>query len=364
LRTDLSPITTAVPQLHEDLFSLRLEQDLWGNFFGRATRANINAAKYNYEALAGSRTNQLENVVLNSIRQFWNAYVSQESFRQALGSRERYEKLVAAVRRKSSLGYANPGELSQVQAEFESRSQAVKIASVNYLRNLDILLTSLNLPPGTEINFVIPKEIPPVPKLAEKSIDDLRSVKAAELLLKAAKENAAYYKSSSSPRLKLIGQINSSGVEEAADASFSELTAGTHPSYYVGLRFSHGFGSGYNSESVRASRAKEALVEAQLSRIRAEEQDFFAGIERSVGATYAIAQSKITETKMREKAVQELNKTYNQGRTNINDLIKSLNDLFEAQVKSVEALGNYNIALNEWAAARDELIPDQKQESP
>ena len=80
------------------------------------------------------------------------------------------------------------------------------------------------------------------------------------------------------------------------------------------------------------------------------------------GATYAIAQSSMKQKDFFDKAVQELNRTYTQGRTDIKTLIDLMNSYFASEVQLSRAIGDYQIALNELAASRDELIADPQQE--
>lgn len=351
-----------LPQVNEDYVGLELQQALWGNSFGWGYRARVRQADYAYQSTVGLRANELEDVVLGGLRQFWNTYVSQESFRSAMAARDRYERLVSAVRRKTSLGYANPGELSQVQAEFEGQVQSVKRASTDYLRNLDSLITALSLTPGTEINFSVSRQIPPVPKLASLPVDDLRAVKAQEFKTKAAEEALSVAKSNEKPLVNLVARASTSGVDEASSAAYAEMTSMNKPAYYAGLRFSYKFGSGVLDADIRAKRAALSLEETRLKLAKSQQRDQAADAERRVGAAYAIAQSAMKTQEFREKAVNELNRTYNQGRTDIRTLIDNMNQLFNAEVASIRALGDYQIALNEWAALRDELIPDQPKE--
>jgi hypothetical protein len=39
-----------------------------------------------------------------------------------------------------------------------------------------------------------------------------------------------------------------------------------------------------------------------------------------------------------------------------------MNAFFDSEVQYVRAVGDYSIALNEWAALRDELIPDDNKD--
>lgn len=58
--------------------------------------------------------------------------------------------------------------------------------------------------------------------------------------------------------------------------------------------------------------------------------------------------------------MNELNRSYTQGRTDIRNLIDAMNALNTTEVAHSRAVGDYFIALNEWAALRDELIKDKE----
>lgn len=360
-KTD-TPINNRPPQLTEDIVGLEIQQALWGNSFGWGDRARVRQAEYDYEASVGLRVNELEEVVLDGLRQFWNTYVAQENFRSAVAARDRYERLVTAVRRKNNLGYANPGEFSQVQAEYELQVQTVKRTSTEYLRALDGLVTSLGLPPGTEIEFSVSKEIPPLPSLPPREISDLRSVQSQELKVKAAQEAISLARSNEKPMVNLVARASAVGVDESASAAYAEMSSISQPTYYAGVRFSYNFGSGVLDEDIRAKRAALSLEETRLRLTQAREKDRHLDAERRVSAAYGIAESAQKAQQFRERAVNELNRTYNQGRTDIRILIENLNQLFNAEVQTIRALGEYQIALNEWAAFRDELIPNAPKE--
>lgn len=359
-KVDFDTPPTVLPPNEQtaDLAGITIEQSLLGNFFGRADRATVNAAELAYDASELKRADDLENAVLDALRQFWNTYVQQESFREAVNSRDRYKKLVDAVRRKTSLGYSNPGDLPQVQAEFEVREQAVKKSSYEYLRALENLITTLALEPGSDIKFEIPKEVPPVPKLVLKKPEELRAIRSQKLNAQAAEETLKAAQSSSWPSLKFVGQAYTSGQDDSAEGSFSELSSGTRPKYYAGLRLEYNFGSGIQEERIINARLNRDLQSTVLTRQLQEVADTEVQTERRVQSLYAITLSTLRQKEFREKASQELNRSYSQGRTDISILITAMNNFFDSEVAYLKALGDYAVSLNEWAAVRDELIPD------
>ncbi|MFZ4404877.1 MAG: TolC family protein [Pseudobdellovibrionaceae bacterium] len=344
-----------------DTFSFTIEQALLYNFFGLSSRAKINAAETEYKAQSLLRADQLQELVLKGIRQFWSTYVAQENFREALASRELYKKLVESVKRKNGLGYTNPGEYSQVQAEFEGREQNVKKTSQIYLKNLEDLSTLLNLPADSEVKFDVPKALPPVPELAKKDQNSLRAIRSQKLKISAAEEQLKSSKSTSYPALNLVGQVYSTGVEDTAEGSYTEAVNGTSPKYYVGLKFVYTFGSGLQTEDLINKKMvlnqEQYKLQRQLSEVKDKEQQSLRGVQ----AAFSLAQSMTQQKIYREKAVQELTRSFTQGRSDISVLIDAMNKFFTSEVGCTQAIGDYQIALNEWAASRDELIPDMKE---
>lgn len=349
------------PEQTLDIAGITLEQSLLGNFLGAADRGTVNAAELTYQANNVARANELEDVVLEAIRQFWKSYVAQENFKEAVNSRDRYKKLVEAVKRKTSLGYSNPGDLPQIQAEFETREQKVKTASTDYLKSLEDLITLLGLEPDTEITFEVPKDIPPVPQLPGKKVEDLRAVRSQKLKVEAAQESLNAAESSSYPTLNFVGRMYTTGADDTASGSYSEMTSGTRPKYYAGLKFQYNFGSDIQNETIINKKLTKDLEETRLKRQLAETNDLEAQAQRKVQAAFAIVQSAEKQKNFREKAAQELNRSYTQGRTDISVLITAMNNFFDSEIQYSQAVGNYATALNEWAAVRDELIPDDSE---
>jgi outer membrane protein TolC len=357
-----STFTTPPPDNQTfDNLGLTLEQNLWANYFGTADRAISNSVLNSFEAQNILRANNLEEVVLEAIRQYWTTYTAQENFKEAMSSRDRYKKLVDAVKRKTSLGYSNPGDLPQAQAEYESREQAVKSTSTSYLNNLSTFITLLKLDPNTEIEFDVEKNLPSVPKLPSKNIEELRSVRSQKYKVEAAKENLIASKSKSAPTLNLVGKIYSTGWGENSQDSYSAVISTSRPKYYIGFKLNYNFGSDIQNEDLINKKINADLEETHLKLQTLQALDIQIQSERKVHETYSLALSTEKQRIFREKAVQEINRSYSQGRTDISILITAMNNFVNAELAYIQAIGSYHIALNEWASVRDELIPESSQ---
>lgn len=347
-------------QITYDSWGIRLEQALWGNAFGSADRAKIRAAENLYKSQNLLRSDEIQNLVLDGLRLYWDAYVAQENFKEAVGARDRYQKLVSSMQRKSSMGYTLPGEVSQVQAEYEAREHNVKNSSQEYLRRMESLVTFLNLPTKTEIDFEIPKNIPAIPKLAPVQGRDTRFIKSQELKVQSVEDDLKVADSSTDPILNFVARFGATGVDESSSESASELTRGNHPTAYVGLKFGAAFGSDVRSEAVLNKKALLELEKVKQQRSLLEFDDRQRQTQRKVEVASQLLESISKQKVFREKALNELNRSYTQGRTDIRNLIDAMNAFTAIELSYSRAIGDYFIALNEWAALRDELIKEEK----
>lgn len=349
-----------------DQWSLGIEQPVWQNSFGQGFRSNIEASELNFRALNILKVDNLEELVLRALRQYWATYVALKNFEEAQSARDRYEKLVGVLKRKASFGYTNPGELPQVLAEFASKDQNVKTQSANYLEQLDQLTTLLGLPKNSQIDFKVPTEVPGIPQLPKLQTQNLRAVQSGQLQIEASDKTLQGSASNHRPDVSLIAKVGATAVDEEASAAMSELVGSNNPNYYLGIRFKHSFGSDLKDEEIANAKINKRLAEVSLLKKQDEIENAELKTQRKLQVLYFQVQSLLDQKKYREQAMNEINRGYNQGRSDINQLINTMNNFFSTQVDYSRNIGDYHIALNELAAIRDQLIPDEnkKEKTP
>jgi outer membrane protein TolC len=366
--------TTARPQVtsgtgldsSEDIAGLILTQNLWRNFFGRGDRAAVNAADLTWQSAQLSGLVNLQTLALNALQAYWRAYVSQETFQAAVKSRNRYLKLKDSIQKKNRYGYTSPGELTQAEAELEGREQTVKTESANYLLALDQLKTLLGFSPDTQIQFNISliTEAPPPPSgITPVVIEKSRRIRSSSLAAEAASATLTAVESQSAPDLSLIAQYYVQGLDQDPNTARQEMGDGIHPQYYVGVRFQHSFGSGYQDENINNKRFARDLAQAQLERQKLEFKDTEEDVLRRLQSTYAIYLSSRTQRDLREKAGQELAKSFTQGRTDVSILIDALNKFFDAESQVSRSLADYEITRSQWLALQDRLVTEEMLKS-
>lgn len=364
-RTDIQsdlvspPLTGAKPQSTRMSLGLTLTQNLWKNFFGSSDRNAVVAAEKTYQSAQTSRLGTLQDLVLSALKSYWKAYVAQENLKDSLEARERYEKLVGSVKKKSGYGYANPGELPQAQAEYEIRVQAVKAASADFLSATEDLVTLLGLPRDTDFIFPEVKDFPAPPLMSDIDQKQLRAIKSAKLNFEAAEAYKKSVESKNRADLSLVAKVFTSGYDEKKSDAETQFFSGTQPLTYIGVKYQYSFGSGSADEEILNAKLKADLQKIISERTVSEVQDKLQQSNRNVINKYNLAVSAKNQLSLREKAVSELQKTYTQGRTDIGLLIDAMNKQTTTRAQYITALGDYQVELNQLAALRDELIPEQ-----
>jgi outer membrane protein TolC len=267
---------------------------------------------------------------------------------------------VASVQRKAAVGYTEPGELPRIQAELEARNQNVQSTSLGFVQKSDALALFLKLEPQVDLQFEIETRIPDPPSFATVDVETLRAYRTQEKKVKAASLSEKASESAARPELLFVGEATMKGQDASPGTSMSEATSGNFPIYYTGLQIGWYFGSGATSEKVAQSRASRMIEENKLERLRRDLRDQMEALQLKIKANHANALSSVRLRDLRQRVVNELTRTYAQGRTELRELIEAINLLSTAEVQYIRAIGDYQIALSEWSAFTDQLVTQKE----
>ncbi|MCM2282916.1 MAG: TolC family protein [Bdellovibrionaceae bacterium] len=351
---------TRNPNATENILTFGVRQNLLRNYFGLGDRLAVEAAETSVRVALEGREENLEQVILEVMTLYWDAYVAQQQLKENVAARDKYEQLVKNTRRKSSFNLSTPGELPRLEAEYDGAEARVKASATVYLGAIDRLTTAIQMPTGDDIEFDIPVDLPPVPQLIAKDVDTLRSVRVARASFENTERDLRAVKVNGLPQLDLVASAKSTGVDVGGDAATAEMVSGTKPTYFIGVELSTPLDSGLLRGGIadRTVAVEQGRLTMESSRDTA--RDTLRAAERTVIADYAIARANIDAVEKRARVVRELESSYRQGRQPLVELIRSYNELFSAQLEKARAVGNYHVSLNRLAAARDELVTNNR----
>jgi outer membrane protein TolC len=342
--------------------TIGFSQSLWRNYFGQAWKSELEAQEISYKATQLQKFEDLENLILQGIQRYWALVVSQATYKEAMETRNRYKTLLANVKRRQSVGFANPGELSLVQAELEAREQGIYRSQMVYEELKDSFLTFLSWEADSsvkkEIVFEFESQLDKIPaSLVPRSLDSLRPIQIASTRLKAADllKQAAY--ANQGPEISLVGQYGVAGVHRHSEPAFQEWFQAERPRAFIGLRLQWDFGSDWRGEDFKNRSLGYEQENLRWTRLLREFQDQQENLQRKVLSHLDMTKSLLRQKQFRKKAVEELSQSYQLGRIEIRTLIDTINSAFANEIEYLRSLGEYQTSLAEWQAFHDQLIP-------
>lgn len=341
-------------QFNSYLFTV--EQNLWRDSFGIGSRATLESAKAQGSVTQMEGFELIEEVLLKGSDLYWKATVAYRRLIESESALKRYEGLVKNIENKSRNKYAAPGEFSQVKAEYFNRQ---RLAQVNRLEfDKALLELKVFLPSMSTDEWVLPKELPQYAaevKSTRIDLEQTRSFKISNLKNEIAKNTAISTKQENRSQVALVGEVGATGVDVSSSVAEEQLLDGSRPHWYVGVKWSHSFGSDVQSarsrQAAALARSQEILTMTEMERLKKQKVQLELAI-LSLEGNLKI-QSQLLDS--RRDAVKELTRTYNQGRIDISVLIEAINRAEVAEVEQVQVRADLELAYIEWQALLDNL---------
>lgn len=341
-------------QFNSYLFTI--EQNLWRDSFGIGSRATLESAKAQGSVTQMEGFELVEEVLLKGSDLYWKATVAYRRLIESESALKRYKGLVKNIENKSKNKYAAPGEYSQVKAEYFNRQ---RLAHINKLEFDEALLElKIFLPSMSSDQWVLPEETPQYAaevKATQKNLEQTRIFKISNLRNEIAKNAAISAKQENRSQVALVGEVGATGVDVSSSTAQEQLLDGSRPHWYMGIKWSHSFGSDVQSASSRQAAAlaksQEILTLSEIERIKKKKVQLELAI-LSLEDNLKI-QSQLLDS--RRDAVKELTRAYNQGRIDISVLIEAINRAELAEVEQVQVRADLELTYIEWQALLDIL---------
>ena len=360
--------------------SLEIEQDLWRNVFGYEDRLKLRTAVAQAEAQQLQLLEAKEDLILQALKQFWIAYVSQVSLKLKKNIKQDYESLLKWTKKKKALGYIKPGEWEQIQAEWEKAKQDLILQKTEHENTILKLWDLLNYKPEGFIWFKPPKGLTPPPVFTSKgnqycAPDDKqrlrsgqcpesllaqkpRTVKLMTKLLFIAEQNLKVQKSTTWPELKLFGSYSIGGYEADFSSSFEGLKGRQNQGHSFGLKLVYPISS--SSLRRKGIEFSEQAVQARRYELEISQKEFTFLQEQSkknIKTLYQAVKSAQKIQRLRSQSYKKIRKAFVQGRLSVFELIKANHLAFIAEQEKSLLKAQYYQALSYIKALYDKLIP-------
>ena len=358
---EFKKLSSSPPSAFRQNLSLEIEQDLWRNIFGYEDRIKLRIASAKTQIQQITLLEATEDLILQVLEQFWLAYVSQIALKLQKSKAKDYKSLFEWTKKKKSLSYIKPGELEQVQAEWEKAQQELILQKTDYENQVAKLLDLL-YPKAKAISLVRltpPRVLPPPPVFKTTLLmNNARSVRLMKKQLFIHQQKLKEQKSKSWPTLKLFGSYSIGGYETDFSTSFESLKERKNQNHSFGIKLSYPL----SSSSLRRRRLelKEQAVQASQYELEISQKEWVLLQEQSMRNLQTLYQALKTAKKiqhLRAQSYKEIRKAFLQGRLSVFNLIKAKELSLLAEQEKTTIKSRYYQALDYIKALHDTLIP-------
>lgn len=306
---------------------------------------SINVNKLSYQE-------QLEDLAIKALKQYWTAYNAWVNLKQTKESLKTYRKLVLQTDNKIKYNFLQPGERPQILAEYQNIQKLKDIAKQNYEKEEKALLIFLKKnPDGYYITFKN-QTLKKPPNFSKIQPEQTRIMKIQKKLIQNQKLKLKVQQSSLFPSFELIGRKGWMPADTTPNLSFSSA-----PGFYeMGLSlkwivFSKSFYERVNQEKYQL---KENEIEFEIS--KQELKNNMKLLEEQVKLAYKNITRMKKANNYQKQAFRELKNAFNQGRVDIFQLIQTEKQMRASEVQKINSMGEYSLALASLQALRDELL--------
>ena len=354
-------------QVHSSDFLkfVKIPEQIYRKNLNLELNANLTSALTQHWTLKvideGQKVNQwlyyerAEELALKAVGQYWKTYLAWITYTQTKEGLKTYRQLVRQINNKKKYGFLNPGERPQILAEYENIQISIDKQKQNYENEKKTLLLFLKKNPHFyDIQFTEPKLFP-LPVFSKINIENTRIVKIKEKYITEQKLKLKASKIRLFPNLQLLGKGGFiPGASSPRDLSFSSKQS----FYELGLGLTWGFFSKSLYEKVNFEKynLEENKIDFEIS--KQELKNKLSSLEKEILINYKNVKRAEKSNNYQKRAFKELQRSFEQGRVDIFELINTEKKLRESEVKKKVALSKYFFSHLQILAFRDQLVED------
>lgn len=338
---------------NQNTILLTVEQLLFPNFLGRTDRSLNAAAEKDLEAQRIQNQIDLEDQKIKAVDLFWTAYNARGTLEESRRTVQSYENLAKTVRRKNNFAFTSPGDLQQALVEYETRKQNLRDDDVNFQKSLQTLKDFLGFDLSTQIELH-PENWEGFAHPFTGNISALKRFQYQKNKSLAADALNNAVENKDNVQLSLVGKYGRAGLQSNFNDSVRDFEKDSQDHSYIGVKLSYIFDNDSARSESGLRRAQASLESTRLQRKDVDLQEQIRVAYDKLNSSKDNIQVTQTILELREKVVQEQNRTFSQGRTDISILIDSMNKLSTARLNVDRARANFQTTLLQYLFLTDQ----------
>jgi outer membrane protein len=317
----------------------------WRLFDFGARAANRLAAEETLNAALASHDAALQKTIGAVISSFFDAVAAKAAMDASSRASALAQKTLEATKRREARGAAAAGDTLQATTALAKAQLASQRSGGDYRKALSVLLYTLGLAPGS--NVQLPSEPAPVPKDA---LSDLHlwlsqaqqrhpAIVAARAQWEAAKARVTLAKDEGLPTIELTGNLYRNGYPNQGLQATRSTTSTI--GFMLTIPIFDGFSQRYK---VKEAQAQAEQVEAQLH--DTEHQVLMELVKAYADAQAALANldASLVLQQAATAAVASAKKRYDRGAADVFEMLSSEQALAEAEQERLRCVVEWNSA--------------------
>ena len=350
------PSLTAPTSFYSSKISFQLEQHLLRNFLGREDRLKIKSAKSRYKQITLSRKEDVKKLILSATQNFWNAYTAYTSWKQAQQQTKYYKKLVRLAQRKEELKHTTPGEVPQIQSQYE-RALKFQNATHTQWKNSSLLLQSFLQINSSHLRLKKPQPLlmPPFKKSKNFTLNAVQIAQHHHDSVTADMDSKKYYYL---PYLKFKAQLDYSGQDAGSlKESWNQAKKSDGQFYTLGLELTYPIPATLTSaKRFQHFKYKQKQYDLELMQTKEKIQNQLQMLWNTVQNAQKEMKTATRVARLQDKALKEIRKSYEQGRASTNDLIFAQDRKMQMELEKIKSQKDYDISVIQYLSLTDQLI--------
>ncbi|MDE0151314.1 MAG: TolC family protein [Bdellovibrionales bacterium] len=352
----LPPSALAPP--YSRTVSLSLEQNIFRNIFGREDRLKLQSAEYKYQSAKFTRTEDIKKLILTTAEKFWNSYAFYIYVQQAKQRSRDYKELADLAQQKSKMGHILPGEIPQILSQYERTIKQQKEMETQ-LKNSMIDLQDFTQIKDKKFNFAKHRTLP-IPRLSlvnnVEQLNAIQAVRAHHSSTIALLDAQKYFYL---PYVKLHAGADFLGHEKTW---FQTVKSAELKNYRIGIAFVYPLShSPSRWKQFRYLRSKKLQHELEYEDHKQTISNQLKISWNQLENAHSSLKASFKILKLQKQALDEIRKSYIQGRVPINTLISAQDRNTEVEKENLQAQRNYNLSLLRYYSLRDKLLARYKK---
>ncbi len=351
-RSEVDFATSSLDPYHLNRFELSASQSLLKDAFGSGTRALMRSGSFGSRAAMEAVKVQGENLLLQFIRLYLDAWLAQRRVETARESLERRRRLKRAVDVRFKRGNAVKSESLQIDSAVLSSEVELMNAEKSLQETWRALVIGLKLPTSfLKIDPVkIPVKLDSSIEEASKLCSDLsetdvlersNEVKAANLVAEAQKASSDYAKSISLWDVKANAKVAAQNREESFGGALGDTSSFKHRDWSVGVELQLPFFSFRERAEREEAKANAMRAQAQESLARSSTRIRWAN--SCSGLTIVKKEIESFKEAVKKQAARESfeRERYQIGNTSVFNVVSAGDDLAfsEHSLRQAEVIG-------------------------